>query len=187
MNEKFTYMPGDILLSRGNSWLSKAIRFFSRSFGESRTKVNHAAIIVEGANFVGNAIIVEALATVKKHSIQKSYGDKNQSIAIFRPINLTDDQINLIVRKAEGYVGKTYGFLKIFTHMLDWALNGAYVFRRFTNSGKYPICSYLVAYSFAVANKHFGVEPGQATPDDIWDFVTLNKDKYTQIRELRNI
>ena len=38
--------PCDIFLTKGDSFVSKAIRFFSRSFGEKRTEVNHVGIIV---------------------------------------------------------------------------------------------------------------------------------------------
>jgi hypothetical protein len=36
--------PGDIFLSRGSGFLSKAIRYFTRSIGEKRTKVRLCAI-----------------------------------------------------------------------------------------------------------------------------------------------
>ena len=39
--------PGDIFLTRGPGLLSRLIRFFSRSIGESRTKVNHAGLVVK--------------------------------------------------------------------------------------------------------------------------------------------
>ncbi len=48
----------------------------------------------------------------------------------------------------------------------------------------YPICSWLVAHAFACAGKDFGCEAGAATPDDIWDFVTTNADKYVRIHPL---
>ena len=49
---------------------------------------------------------------------------------------------------------------------------------------RYPICSWLVAHAFKKAGKTFGVKPGAATPDDIWDFVRSNPDKYETVIEL---
>jgi hypothetical protein len=89
-----------------------------------------------------------------------------------------------VVVKAESYVGRKYGYLKLLAHWGDWLLQGAYVFRRLTTKDDYPICSWVVAYAFAAAGKHFDVEPGAATPDDIWDFVTAHPEVYEQILEL---
>ena len=38
--------PGDVFLTRGSSFISRAIRFFTRSIGEKRTKVNHVGLVV---------------------------------------------------------------------------------------------------------------------------------------------
>jgi hypothetical protein len=61
---------------------------------------------------------------------------------------------------------------------------GAYIFRRLTQNGDYPICSWLVAHAFAKAGKTFGVQPGAANPDDIWDFIVDNPEKYGEIHPL---
>jgi len=39
--------PNDIFLTRGPGLLSRLIRFFSRTIGESRTKVNHAGVVAK--------------------------------------------------------------------------------------------------------------------------------------------
>jgi hypothetical protein len=61
------------------------------------------------------------------------------------------------------------------------------VFRRLADSGKYPICSWLVAHAFSKAGKNFGVEPGAAEPDDIWDFVTTHRDKFACMHPLERL
>lgn len=184
---KISIKPGDIFLTRGDSILSKAIRFFSRSFGEKRTKVNHVGVVVaEGT--LETCIVVEALSKVRKQKLWLQYGPPaKDSVAIYRPLNLTEEEISFIIIEAKEQVGKNYGYLKIVAHLLDWCLLGVYFFRGFTNSGKYPICSWLVAHSFSKANKHFGVEPGAAQPDDIWDFIINNPNKYEQVHVLKSI
>src|SRR5262245_43542628 len=60
--------PGDIFFSRSNRFLGKAIRFFTRRIGESRTKVNHVGIVVQGGT-PNQAVVVEALRTVERHRL----------------------------------------------------------------------------------------------------------------------
>lgn len=175
---------GDVFLTRGSGLVSRLIRFFTRSFGEPRTRANHVGVVVRGGPF-GEAVVVEALRTVKRRRLVKGYAGTRNHVAVFRPINLTDDERRVIVHAAQAYVGRKYGYLKILTHSLDWLLQGAYVFRRLTDSDNYPICSWVVAHAFAKAGKDFGVEPGAASPDDIWDFCVEETDKYQQVRELR--
>ncbi|MBN2424521.1 MAG: hypothetical protein JXB44_05820 [Calditrichaceae bacterium] len=179
--------PTDIYLSKGSSFIAKAIRFFSTTIGESCTQVNHVGVIVTKGD-LQTCVVVEALHKVTRHTLWSEYGpDHNDLVAIYRPLNLTDEEEEIIVNEANEQVGKKYGYLKIVTHLLDWFLLGAYVFRRLTQDGRYPICSWLVAHAFSKAGKHFGVDPGSAQPDDIWDFVNGNPDKYEQIYPLKRI
>ena len=179
----------DIFLTKGSGFISKAIRFFSRHIGESRTRVNHVGVVV-AAGDIEHCEVVEALSKVKQHTLWVQYGPKNKDlVAIYRPLNLTEEEKQIIVDEALEQVDKKYGYLKIVTHLLDWILQGAYVFRRLTQDDRYPICSWLVAHAFSKAGKHFGVEPGAAQPDDIWDFVIKkkNRDKYECIHTLKRI
>lgn len=179
--------PGDIFLTRGNGFISKAIRFFTRSIGESRTKVNHVGLVVEEGD-LKSAVVVEALVKVKRHKLWSQYGPpKEDSVAVYRPLNLTDDEIDIIVREAEEQVGKDYGFLKIAMHFLDWMFLGIYFFRRLVPDSRYPICSWLVAHSYSKAGKDFGVEPGAAEPDDIWDFIHERPRYFREIHPLKRL
>ncbi len=60
--------PADIFLTRGNSFISKAIRFYSRSIGGSRTKVNHVGIVASNG-ILQDTIVIEALSRVKQHTL----------------------------------------------------------------------------------------------------------------------
>jgi hypothetical protein len=182
-----TLEPGDIFLTRGKGWLSKAIRFFSRTIGESRTKVNHVGVVVTQGD-LEHCVVVEALSRVRKHRLWVQYGpSKHTQVAVYRPTNLTVEQIETIVAEANEQVNKRYGYFKVVGHLLDWCLGGAYVFRRIFRNGKYPICSWLVAHAYAKVSKTFDVAPGAASPDDIWDFVTEQSDKYKQVHPLQKI
>jgi hypothetical protein len=47
-----------------------------------------------------------------------------------------------------------------------------------------PVCSWLVAQAYAKAGETFGVPPGAASPDDIWDYVTAHPKKYLMLHPL---
>lgn len=178
IDPKTELKKGDIFLTHGTALISRLVRFFSRTGGESRTQVNHVGIVVDDT---GPAIVVEALIKVQRHKLWDEYNDKSTRIAVYRPTNLTSDELEKIVSKAESYIGESYGYGKILAHLGDWLLGGRYFFRRFASMDKYPICSWLVASAYSAANKNFGCPVGMAEPDDIWDFVTSNPDKYKEI------
>jgi len=176
---------GDIFLTRGFGVLSWLIRFFTRSVGEKRTKVNHVGIVVQKGD-IKTTIIVEAQSKVVRHKLWTRYGPPGKDcVAIYRATNLTAEQVKDIVAEAEKQVGKKYGYCMIVAHLLDWLFLGAYLFRRLIPGNKYPICSWVVADAFAEVGKDFGVEVGMATPDDIWDFIINNPDKYKEIHPLK--
>ena len=51
----------------------------------------------------------------------------------------------------------------------------------FSNHGDYLICSWLVAYVFTSQGYSFGVDPGGAQPDDIWDFCSETECRYYEM------
>ena len=177
-------LPGDIVLTRGRGRLSRAIRFFTRRIGESRTKVNHVGI-VSGYGPLREAMVVEALHTVRLHTLPRRYGDGRSDVAVYRAADLTRPETVAIAAVARSYVGRRYGYLKIVLHLCDWLLQGAYVFRRLGRMNRYPICSWLVAHCYAKVGRNFGVKPGAASPDDIWDWVTDPNRGYACVRDLK--
>ena len=179
-----TLQPGDVFLTRGNSFISKAIRFFTRGIGEKRTKVNHVGLVVEEGD-LRTATVVEALSKVTEHKLWDQYGPpKQDAVAVYRATNLTPEEIQTIVATARRQGGKKYGYRMIVAHFLDWLLLGAYCFRRLVRGSKYPICSWVVAHAFERAGKNFGVAPGAADPDDISDFIDAHPDIYQNVHPL---
>lgn len=180
-------LPGDVIATRGTSWVSKAIRFFSRGIGEPRTKTNHVAIVTRGGSFL-EAVIVEALSKVLRHKLWMKYGPPGgDEIAVFRNMMLNEAQRDMIAAKARTYIGRKYGYLKIVTHVLDYALFGLYVFRRLARAENYPICSWLVAKAYAeLAQGYFGVSYAEATPDHIWDYCGASPD-WVQLRPMSKL
>jgi hypothetical protein len=187
MNDAVILDIADIVLVRGDSIISKAIRWFTQAFGEPRTKVNHCGIVVEYGT-LDKAVIVEALHKVKMQPLVSRYGPMSStSVAVFRPKNLNLVQYDLIRIEALKYVDHRYGYAKLLAHLADYCLFGTYCFRKLADNPNYPICSWVVAAAYAKVGKYFGVDPGMATPDDIWDFCVNNPDIYRQVRPLAPI
>ena len=165
-------LPGDIVLVRSKGIFAWLIRQFTRTAGEKRTMVNHVGVMVDQTN------LVEALQTTMKHDLRSRYaGSAKAQIAIYRWIGLTDDQRAAVATKAVSYVGRKYGWLKILAHGLDRIIGGRNFFRWLAREDKYPICSWVVAYSYRVIGKDFGVPPNAADPDHIWDYCVENDTK----------
>ncbi len=172
----------DIFFTRGSGLVSRLIRFFTRGIGESRTRVNHVGVVVE-AGSLDEAVVIEALSRVRRHRLMDQYAGTRHEVAVYRPRDVSEDGVRVIVAAAEGYEGREYGWLKLILHFLDWVLLGVYLFRRLAGN-RYLICSWLVAHSFRKAGLFFGVEPGEAQPDDIWDFIQESPDRYREVRPL---
>lgn len=175
--------PSDIFLTRGDSFVSRAIRFFTRGKGEARTEVNHVGVVV-AAGDAGTATIVEALTKVKRRRMSAYRGSKTTLVAVYRPKNLSTAERQKVARRAARYVGADYGYVKLVAHFLDWCLGGAYVFRRIASMDRYPICSWVVAYSFEEVGENFGVPAWAADPDHIWDWVTAHPGEWVELHPL---
>jgi hypothetical protein len=175
-------MPGDIFLTRGSSLLSRAIRFCTRSIGEGRSRVNHVGFITTGGA-LGDADCIEALATVTEHALWEMYADGTE-VAIYRVRKWSGKDRARCVELARGYEGRTYGYVALGAHLLDWVLQGAYVFRRLTSSEAYPICSWLVGHVCGKLGCELSAVPGAESPDDIWDRVRERGEDFELIKPL---
>ena len=175
--------PGDIVFTKGRSLISRAIRWLSRSWGEKKTEANHVGIITSPVRLpIHLAQITEALHRVRTHLLWDRYAGTGTRISIYRAKNLPRQERNYLGTLARTYTGLRYGYLKILLHYLDARLlNGMYFFRRLAFLKNFPICSYLVAAVYSELGLDFGVKLYEAQPDDIWDFVTTNPDKYQRV------
>lgn len=167
---------GDIVFAQSKGLVGGAIRWFTRLPGEEKTQVNHVGVMADAEN------IVEALARTVKRPLAEGYAGK--VVAIYRLRDLPAAQAAIVVAKAESYIGRKYGVLKVVAHAIDRFLGGRYIARRITRMDRYPMCSWLaeksymaiapwlVARALCEAGRTFGVPDGSADPDHIWDWVT---------------
>jgi hypothetical protein len=180
------YRPADIVLTRSFGWASKLIRFGTQRRGESKSVVSHAGLILDGSGTLIEAIF----AGVQIHELERCYRGRDDLVSIWRPINISAEERQQICDRATAYNGSTYGYGKIVLHALDGLLGKLGippVFKRMGGLDDFPICSYLVAKSYAEVGLFFGVSAKLASPDDIWDFVNCNPSRYTCIRKLSKL
>lgn len=177
--------PGDIVFTRGTGFISRAIRWASRSFGESKTIVNHVGVICDGGT-LRTAMIAEARWTYKVHRLWDAYVNTRHQVAIFRAKNIPPATRQKIAERAASFQNTKYGWAKIALHLLDKFVGGKYFFRRLARLPNRPICSYAAAVAYSDYGLTFGVKSYEAQPDDIWDYV-VNSDNYTKIRPLGEI
>jgi RimJ/RimL family protein N-acetyltransferase len=159
----------DIVMVRGKSWASRLIAELTRSPGEAPTRVTHVALCI-----APDEIIEAQWGGVRRC---RYYGGD-----VYRPINLKREERKKIAAYAKRYDGARYGYGKIVLHALDGLLGGIYFFRRLAFVKRWPICSWLVAESYASEGYMFGVPTGAATPDDIDDFVRSRLNKFQRIK-----
>lgn len=169
---------GDILFTGSTSFVQKVIKIVTRSNGEPPTEVGHMGFVVSQTH------LVEAVAKgTKKNRVDSYKGKKGVKVAVYRPLNLTPEEISIMVKEAEDHVGDFYGYGKLLGHLVYKYTGKDWLLRKLAKD-PYEICSQLVSLIFRKVGKNFGVDDALATPDDIWDFVNANPDKYECIYPL---
>ena len=159
-------IAGDVVLFHGTSLMSKLIRWCTRDEGEPPTIASHVGIIVSDTE------IVESLTKTTQRTFAPT-----ANCWVYRKVDLTPEETLTIVRKARNYVGDKYGWLKVVAHALDHLIfRDHHVMRRLCFMDKYPICSWVVAFAYRAIGYEFGIPANEATPDDIWDWVTTRPD-----------
>jgi hypothetical protein len=185
LNWQVQLEPGDIFCTRGDSPRSAAIRFFTRSFGEAPTRVNHSGVVVSPGS-LETAIIVEALITVQEHTLYSQYAPPcKDKVVIYRRIGLFPIEKERMAAKARSYVGRKYGWGKLVTHFMDWCCGGVYLFRRLNHAD--PICTWVDEETAHEVHLDFGVPLGSTQPDDIDDYCRAHPDQWACIYPLQRL
>jgi len=170
--EKAILQTGDVIHVQSRGLLANLVLFFSKADKEEPSWSSHSAMVLR----VGEEIeIIEALWKTVIRPITAYKGKESKLLVCRKPGGIEEEQKQKMVKKAEYYEGKIYGFWEITFHVLDRCLNNSYVFRRMIKDNDYPICSWLVAYVYdKVLGYHFGAMPNEAQPDDLLDHCVDN-------------
>lgn len=140
--------PGDVLVTRSDTWLSKAIRFFEK-LQTKDARVSHAAIAI------GDDQCIESLWRVKINDLAK-YRTDGQVVFIYR-LPLTLDQRAKLRRGILTNAGGNYGWTKLPLFALDGIASAVtrafgrkkpvFFFTRRLGLLNIPVCSQFVVYA----------------------------------------
>ena len=137
---------GDVFFTHSNTLLGRVIRWGEQDKTDkgAASWANHTGVVVE-AGWIGTtlpqATVVEALWKTRRGPLVLNGTD----VRIFRPVPAwTEQELQVFVTTANGYVGATYGWWKLLVQLADKQLFGG---RKVLTTGLYrddrPICSYL--------------------------------------------
>lgn len=174
--------PGDIVLvSKKHSLLAKLIcRFSTTASDTSISKFSHTAIVVSTGT---TKKIIEALSTGVKRSSLSKYSN-GYRILIARHKELSFFNKISIVRTAEKYIGKKYGYKTLAGHFADYLCSkligrNVYYFRKIAGNNNFPICSWIVSHAYDRDGIRFlNLDPDLVQPDDIADEILNDKNNW---------
>lgn len=184
--------PLDIVCVAGVGRISNAIRWATRLPGEAESEVSHVAFVAK-AGTVYTAEVQEALLE-RRRIVRRPLGEyagTGASVAVWRPLGLTEADRAAMLARADETRGTRYGYPNLVLHLID-GLAGKALRRRVRFATRFALrswqeCSANVSDVWAAAGLTFGVATGAASPDDVADFCTYRPDKYALVRSLQPI
>jgi hypothetical protein len=186
------FQAGDIILFAGRGdWYGIASRWVMRTRGESPTYAVHTAQFVDAGRYMELDLVGKLRATrdiLRQHQAHDTW--QRRGFEVWRCRWLTVEQQEAVTRKALAYLGERFGMAKFSTHLLDGlaskvAGREVFFFRRLNHDQRYPICSWITAFSYDKAlHYRFGVPPECADPDEIDDWVSAHPDEWERVFRL---
>lgn len=190
MSRTLELLPCDLLFTQSPGLISRGIRWATTDPGESPAQISHVGVVVQ-AGQADKVAVIEALRSGVVRRPFWASAEPNKPVAVYRPLNLTQDQMWTILGYLGDRIGQRYGYGKIALHLLRSLVRKA---TRGRVSGDFltraswiqdqPICSYLAGHAFAAAGLSFDVDAEIASPDDQWDFVNRRTDLYKTVWRL---
>lgn len=183
---RFIWKPCDIVASSGAGFFSKGIRWMTQGWEEDPTEVSHVAhCIQEGDD--DTAILHDALAKGWSGTPREIYAGHGP-ITVYRPINLTKNQVDIIVEQSKHEQIKlskrrydySYGYIAL--SALDFLLGDRYLFRRMVAT-RLPVCSTATARKWRSAGLTFGKDADAIDPDSMHDWMKANTWAYECVRQ----
>ena len=186
------FLAGDIVLFAGRrDFYGRLSRWIMRTSGEGPTYAVHTAQFLDSSSYLELDIVGKIRATPEILRKRQSHDLwQRRGFEIWRCQSLTEEQREAVTCRARDYLGATFGMAKFFTHLLDGLINKAisrdvYFFRRLNHDQRYPICSWITAFSYDRAlHYQFGVPPECADPDEISDWVNEHPDEWVRVFQL---
>ena len=178
------FMPGDVILCPGKRVIPHILtRWVTQAHDEPPTYAVHTAQVLDAHTVIEMAAVVKTRSTPEFIRMRKAF-------EVWRCRALTPAQRQAVAQQARAYMGRKFGWSKLVTHLLDGIVNKIahrpiFFFRRLNHDQRYPICSWITAFSYDRAvHYQFGVPPEGADPDQIDDWVRSHPDEWVRIFRL---
>ena len=181
-----TFMAGDIISFAGRpDWYGRISGWFMRTAGEGPTYAVHSAQFLDADRYLELDLVGKIRATaeiLRQHQPHDMW--QRRGFTVWRCRALTPAQREAVTQQALTYVGGRFGMAKFVTHLLDGLITKArgrevFFFRRLNHDQRYPICSWITAFSYDKALQYrFGVPPECADPDAIDDWVCTHLEEW---------
>lgn len=151
---------GDIILYKGNGFLSKAVKFFTKS------EYSHVSMVISDTH------LIEANWYKKSNIIEFKYDETEMEI--YRVKDLTIEQQIVILQRVYKYIDKYYDYAQIIGHLIE---SFGLSISHHLNSDKKLICSELIDRAYADINIDLveSRKTGDVTPNDIAKSELLNR------------
>jgi hypothetical protein len=153
--------------------------------------------VVVGAGWIGQkplaaimdyAKVVESLWHTELWPWYPSHEkESGNTIRVYRRHDLMTrlEDVRKIVDTATTFVGRRYGWWKLFAHLCDRLIfRGRKTISNALRVDKRPICSYTAAKSFAAGGVTFGMQPEAADPDEMMDYCETHPEEWFLAGEL---
>lgn len=176
-------LPGDVFFTRSSSLLGKLIRWAEKDPNEPNgVWANHVGVVVEHGWIVPPEVddyprlrlawVVESLWKTQLWAWWPNHEQEDgNEIRVYRRRVITPTQVDHVVFRAKSFVGRTYGWWKLFAHLFDRIVfRGKKTVSNAMFADQRPICSYTAAKAFAAAGISFGMQPEAADPDEMMDY-----------------
>lgn len=166
-------LPGDIVLVRSESLVSRLIRLVTRGWREPRTRASHCEIVVTGGDLAAAVVVSADRGGVTQRTIPDLH--RGKWITVYRPRASELWRMRAAYRAFDKR-GQKYPVWRLIGHLLDWLAGlgviEVYLFRRVMRSSRVMHCSELVAWAYWPVVQ-FGAWPWAVTPDDIDDICSV--------------
>jgi hypothetical protein len=178
------FLPGDVILCAGKHDVPGVLtRWATQAHDERPTYAVHTA------QFLDARIVIEMCADVRvvKTRSSRKFLQRRKAFEVWRCRSLTAAQRQAVSRTALAYLGRKFGWSKLVTYLLDGLVNKVmhkeiFFFRRLNHDQRYPICSWITAFSYDQAvHYQFGVPPECADPDQIHDWVSSHPAEWLRV------
>jgi len=186
------FVAGDIVLFSGVGDLYGRVGgWLMRTSGEGPTYAVHTAQFLDAGRYLEMEMVTRIRATndiLKKHQVHDLW--ERRGFEVWRCRWLSAGQREAVSCEALHYLGAKFGMAKFLTHLLDGLLvkvigREIFFFRRLNHDQRYPICSWITAFSYDRAlHYRFGVPPECADPDEIGDWLNAHPSEWERVFRL---